>query len=72
MLISAYIGTIPVSGDAEWVAEHSMSGMLPSWIPVSTAMIAKAGAAERRRQLDTAKIVHLRLAPKAVLVVGRR
>jgi hypothetical protein len=44
-LISKYIGTIPVNGDASCAAEHSMPGMPPSWIPVSSAMMAKAGAA---------------------------
>ena len=44
-LISKYIETIPVSGDASCVAEQSMSGEPPPWIPVSSAMIAKVGAA---------------------------
>jgi hypothetical protein len=46
-LISKYIGTIPVSGDASCAAEHSIPGMPPSWIPVRSAMIAKVGAAAR-------------------------
>jgi hypothetical protein len=44
-LISTYIGTIPVNGDVVSAAEHSMSGMPPSQICVSTAMMAKVGAA---------------------------
>jgi hypothetical protein len=44
-LISKYIGAIPVSGDASCAAEQSMSGMAPPWIPVSSAMIARLGAA---------------------------
>jgi hypothetical protein len=45
MPISRYIGTIPVNGDAAGAAEHSIPGMPPSWIPASSAMMAKAGAA---------------------------
>jgi hypothetical protein len=45
--ISKYIGTIPVTGDASCVAKQSMPGMPPPWIPVSSAMIAKVGAAAR-------------------------
>jgi hypothetical protein len=43
-LISTYIGTIPLSGDA---AEQSMS---PPRTPVSSAIIAKVGAAARLSQ----------------------
>jgi len=46
-LISKYIGTIPVNGDALCAAEHNIPDIPPSWIPVSSAMIAKAGAAAR-------------------------
>jgi hypothetical protein len=49
-LISRYIETIPVSGDAAFPAEHSMSGMLPLWILVSIAIMAKVGAAARDSQ----------------------
>jgi hypothetical protein len=44
-LISTYIGTIPVNGDALFAAKHSIPGMPPSWISVRIAMIAKIGAA---------------------------
>jgi hypothetical protein len=44
-LISKYIETIPVSGHASCVAEQSMSGEPLPWIPVTSAMIAKVGAA---------------------------
>jgi len=44
VLISRYIGTIPVNGQASCAAEH-MSGMPTPWSPVSSAMMAKAGAA---------------------------
>src|SRR3984957_14289738 len=50
-LISRYIGTIPVSGEAWCVAEHSMSGMPPSWIHVRSAIMAKVGAAASDSQL---------------------
>ena len=46
MLISKYIGTIPPSGDALAV-EHNASGGPPPRTPVSSAMIAKVGAAAR-------------------------
>ena len=49
-LISAYIGTIPLSGDAPCMGEQSMSGVPPS-ADVSTAIIAKVGAAARDSQL---------------------
>ena len=45
-LMSKYIGAIPLSGDA---AEQSISGgPLPT--PVSSAMMAKVGAAARHNQ----------------------
>src|SRR6185369_17932562 len=44
-LISRYIGTIPLSGEAG-AAEQSMSGGPPT-TPVSSAMPAKVGAAAR-------------------------
>ena len=49
-LISRYIGTIPLSGDASCAAEQSMSAELPPRTPVSSAMIAKVGAAARYSQ----------------------
>jgi len=48
-LISKYIGTIPLSGDAPGAAEQSISGAPPR-TPVSSAMIAKVGAAARYSQ----------------------
>jgi len=50
-LISRYIWTIPLSGDASCAAEQSMLGMPPTpRTPVSSAMIAKVGAAARDSQ----------------------
>ena len=43
-LISKYIGTIPPTGDA-FAAEQSVSSGPPPTIAVSSAMIAKVGAA---------------------------
>ena len=48
-LISKYIGTIPLSGDASCAAAQSMSGGPPPK-PVSSAMMAKVGAAARHSQ----------------------
>src|SRR5207249_9018013 len=48
--ISKYIGTIPLSGDASCAAEQSISGDPPPSTPVSSAMIAKVGAAARYSQ----------------------
>jgi hypothetical protein len=48
-LISKYIGTIPLSGDASGAAEQSMSGGPPPK-PVNSAMMAKVGAAARQSQ----------------------
>lgn len=45
-LIRKYIGTIPLSGDA-LIIEHNASGDPPPRTPVSSAMIAKVGAAAR-------------------------
>jgi hypothetical protein len=47
-LIRTYIHTIPLSGDAPWTAEQTMS-CEPSKT-VTTAMTAKAGAAARHSQ----------------------
>jgi hypothetical protein len=44
-LISTYIGTIPLRGDASRAAEQSISIGPPPNTPVSSAMIAKVGAA---------------------------
>jgi len=49
-LISKYIGTIPLSGDASCAAEQSISGGPPPRTPVNSAMIAKVGAAARHSQ----------------------
>jgi hypothetical protein len=45
-LISKYIGTIPPSGDALAI-EHNTSGDPPPRTPVSSAIVAKVGAAAR-------------------------
>src|ERR1700694_3753048 len=49
-LISKYIGTIPLSGDASCAAAQSMSVGPSPRTPVSSAMIAKVGAAARYRK----------------------
>src|SRR4051812_4258407 len=49
-LISKHIGTIPLSGEAARAAEQSTSGGPPPRTPVSSAMIAKVGAAARYSQ----------------------
>lgn len=49
-LISTYIGTIPLSGDASCAAEQIISGAPPPRTPVSSAMTAKVGAAARDSQ----------------------
>ena len=59
-LISKYIGTIPVSGDASCVAEQSMSGMLPPWTAVSSAMIAKVGVVARDSKQAALALVRFR------------
>jgi hypothetical protein len=48
-LISRYIGAIPLSGDAPPI-EHNASGDPAPRTPVSSAMIAKVGAAARVRK----------------------
>jgi hypothetical protein len=63
-LISKYIGTIPVSGDASCVAEQSMSGMLPPWTAVSSAMIAKVGVVARDSKQAALALVRFR--PRAM------
>jgi hypothetical protein len=47
-LISTYIGTIPLSGDPS--GAQSIPGGPPPKTPVSSAMMAKAGAAARHRK----------------------
>jgi hypothetical protein len=59
-LISKYIGTIPLSGDA---LEHNASGDPAPKIPVSSAMIAKVGAATRYRKSAATKAAGLPLSP---------
>jgi hypothetical protein len=49
-LISKYIGTIPLSGDASCAVEHIIAICPPPRTPVSSAMIAKVGAAARHSQ----------------------
>src|SRR5713226_3253473 len=49
-LISKYIGTIPLSGDASCAAKQSLSSGPPPRTPVSSGMIAKVGAAARHSQ----------------------
>jgi CO/xanthine dehydrogenase Mo-binding subunit len=49
-LISTYIGTIPLSADASCAPAQNMSGGPPPTNPVSSAMIAKVGAAARHSQ----------------------
>src|SRR6185369_3161596 len=49
-LISRYIGTIPLSGDASCAVAHIIAICPPPRTPVSSAMIAKAGAAARHSQ----------------------
>jgi hypothetical protein len=48
-LISPYIGTMPVIADASPADEQSMSGGPPR-TPVSSAMVAKVGAAAKDSQ----------------------
>jgi hypothetical protein len=62
-LISKYIGTIPLSGDASCAAEQSMAGGPPS-ADVSSAMIAKVGAAARHSQSVALRAAVLRLAQR--------
>jgi hypothetical protein len=49
-LISQYIRAIPLSGDAFCADEQSMSAGPPPRTPVSSAKMAKVGAAARRSQ----------------------
>jgi hypothetical protein len=49
-LISTYIGTMPVNGDASRVAAQSMSTGPPPERPARSAIMAKVGAAARDSQ----------------------
>src|SRR5260370_36161434 len=49
-LISKYIGTIPLSDDESCAVEHIIAIFPPPRTPVSSAMIAKVGAAARHSQ----------------------
>ena len=49
-LISNYIGSIPLSGDASCAAGHVIAICPPPVTPVSSAMTRKAGAAARHSQ----------------------
>jgi hypothetical protein len=64
-LISKYIGTIPLSGDASCAAEQSISGGPP---PRSSAMIAKVGAAARHSQSAAPRAAALPLPAQAPAV----
>ena len=64
-LINKYIGTIPFSGDGCRAAEQSMSGMSAPWIPVSSAMTAKVGAAARDSHAAATRTGDSRLFPNA-------
>jgi hypothetical protein len=72
-LISKYIGTIPLSGDASCVAEQSISSGPPPRTPVSSAMMAKVGAAARHSQSAAPIVAALpfsqRIAPETRLPV---
>jgi hypothetical protein len=70
VLISKYIGTIPVNGDASCAAKHCIPGMPPSWIPVRSAMIAKAGAAARDSKQSALALGHSRRCPTSVWTKG--
>src|ERR1700738_1469111 len=67
-LISKYIGTIPLSGDASCAAEQSISAGPPPRTPVGSAMMAKAGAAARHSQSAAPRTAALPLAaePSAI------
>ena len=60
-LISMYIGTIPLSGRAPYVAEQSMSDAPPPRTTVSSAMTVKAGVAARSSQSAAPRAVALLL-----------
>jgi hypothetical protein len=54
-LISKYIETIPVSGDASCVAEQSMSGEPPPWIPVKQRHDCEGWRGRQRYPVGRAK-----------------
>ena len=60
-LISKYIGSIPLSGDAFCAAEQSVSGGPSPTTPVSSAMVAKVGAAARHSQSAAPRAAAVRL-----------
>ena len=56
-LISKYIGTIPLSNEPSCVVEQSNDRGPPPRTPVSTAMIAKVGAAAKESQSAAPTVV---------------
>src|SRR5271167_2553863 len=60
-LISRYIATIALSGEASSAAAQSPSGGPPPRTPVNSAMIAKVGAAARESQSAAPRPVELPL-----------
>jgi hypothetical protein len=67
-LISKYIGTIPLSGDASCAAAQGMSGTPPPRTAVSSAMIANAGAVARHSQSAAPRVAALPIAALAPAV----
>jgi hypothetical protein len=67
-LISRYVRTIPLSGDASCAAEQSMSEPPPK-TPVSSAMTAKVGAAARHSQSAARKAAALPLPAWALAIL---
>src|ERR1700730_3726581 len=61
-LISRYIGTIPLSGDAP-ATEHNASTGPPPSTPVSSAIIAKIGAAASDSKQSAPGLGHCRGCP---------
>jgi hypothetical protein len=71
MLMSRYIAAIPVIGDTSRAAEQIRSFGLPT-APDRNAIIAKVGAAARRRQSDAPRNTDPPRSPKTfVLLAGR-
>jgi hypothetical protein len=60
-LISKYIGTIPPSGDGSGAVEHIIAILPSPRTPVSSAMMAKVGAAARPSQPAAPRAALLRL-----------
>src|SRR5881397_1382670 len=71
-LIRRYIGTIPLSGDVPAI-EHNSSADPPPRTQVSSAMVAKVGAAARYRKLAAPVAAELplslRIAPERRMTV---